>query len=277
MIDNSFFQEMQNHGYVVAVGFSILAHLVLWVLIVSLFWSQEWHTATSIDFCGYFASIFGGLVMYPLEKFFRNWPQTYAVIKGLMDAFIVITTAASIFNPQSTLSIEYRALLGCRTAPRYLGREAYISMLRMVLLFPLVICLTPCAIWDAICKRSSATDFEKLTPLSVQTESDPPASCYCLEDTKPGDVIRELPCLHRFHQACVDPWLKLHPTCPLCRRDVNELQEPTEPSAELSDQDETQREFYESPSVQISDEDYHAHRGVAEQHRTQLAVQIDHK
>lgn len=40
----------------------------------------------------------------------------------------------------------------------------------------------------------------------------------CLQDYKDTDMLRLLPeCGHFFHLKCVDPWLKLHPTCPICR------------------------------------------------------------
>lgn len=51
----------------------------------------------------------------------------------------------------------------------------------------------------------------------------------CLLEFEDGDDLRVLPCegQHRFHQACVDPWLlRISTSCPLCRKDFNpELEE----------------------------------------------------
>ncbi|KAL8051523.1 hypothetical protein ABFX02_06G152400 [Erythranthe guttata] len=46
------------------------------------------------------------------------------------------------------------------------------------------------------------------------------ATCsICLADYKDSDLLRLLPqCCHLFHLKCVDPWLLLHPTCPVCRK-----------------------------------------------------------
>ncbi|KAJ0624340.1 putative transcription factor C2H2 family [Helianthus annuus] len=41
----------------------------------------------------------------------------------------------------------------------------------------------------------------------------------CLADYKGKDLLRELPdCGHLFHVKCVDPWLRLNPTCPIVER-----------------------------------------------------------
>nr|XP_043633633.1 putative RING-H2 finger protein ATL71 [Erigeron canadensis] len=41
----------------------------------------------------------------------------------------------------------------------------------------------------------------------------------CLADYEPADVIHLLPeCGHFFHAKCIDTWLKVHPTCPVCRK-----------------------------------------------------------
>ena len=42
----------------------------------------------------------------------------------------------------------------------------------------------------------------------------------CTDDFSPSDAIRILPCRHKFHPPCVDPWLLREGTCPLCRVDL---------------------------------------------------------
>lgn len=43
----------------------------------------------------------------------------------------------------------------------------------------------------------------------------------CTEDFTRGEEVRVLPCNHKFHPECVDPWLlNVSGTCPLCRIDL---------------------------------------------------------
>ncbi|KAL3718112.1 hypothetical protein ACJRO7_003273 [Eucalyptus globulus] len=40
----------------------------------------------------------------------------------------------------------------------------------------------------------------------------------CLSEYKETNVLRLLPdCGHYFHSKCVDPWLRVNPSCPNCR------------------------------------------------------------
>ena len=43
----------------------------------------------------------------------------------------------------------------------------------------------------------------------------------CLEGFQVGDVRRALPCMHTFHQNCVDRWLNIHRSCPICRTEID--------------------------------------------------------
>ncbi|EXJ92192.1 hypothetical protein A1O3_00742 [Capronia epimyces CBS 606.96] len=51
------------------------------------------------------------------------------------------------------------------------------------------------------------------------TDADGHLGCsICTEDFKKGEEVRVLPCNHKFHPDCVDPWLlNVSGTCPLCR------------------------------------------------------------
>eukprot|EP00554_Chaetoceros_debilis_P006450 CAMPEP_0194077754 /NCGR_PEP_ID=MMETSP0149-20130528/4326_1 /TAXON_ID=122233 /ORGANISM="Chaetoceros debilis, Strain MM31A-1" /LENGTH=507 /DNA_ID=CAMNT_0038758869 /DNA_START=188 /DNA_END=1711 /DNA_ORIENTATION=+ len=39
----------------------------------------------------------------------------------------------------------------------------------------------------------------------------------CLEEYKVGDMVRTIPCFHEFHAQCIDQWLQLKDTCPICK------------------------------------------------------------
>ncbi|KAK9122495.1 hypothetical protein Sjap_012097 [Stephania japonica] len=39
----------------------------------------------------------------------------------------------------------------------------------------------------------------------------------CLDDFEIGGEAKEMPCKHKFHAACIMPWLHLHSSCPVCR------------------------------------------------------------
>ncbi|KAJ2783673.1 hypothetical protein H4R18_001583 [Coemansia javaensis] len=43
----------------------------------------------------------------------------------------------------------------------------------------------------------------------------------CLEEFEPGEHLRELPCMHKYHVACIDTWLVSRSTCcPYCKLDI---------------------------------------------------------
>lgn len=43
----------------------------------------------------------------------------------------------------------------------------------------------------------------------------------CMEDFRLNEEAKKLPCKHCFHEQCIKEWLKLHGTCPVCRKNLN--------------------------------------------------------
>ncbi|XP_024541343.1 E3 ubiquitin-protein ligase At1g63170 isoform X1 [Selaginella moellendorffii] len=50
--------------------------------------------------------------------------------------------------------------------------------------------------------------------------ADDAVCCICLARYRDGEPLRELSCTHHFHVDCVDKWLKINASCPLCKLDV---------------------------------------------------------
>ncbi|XP_066281554.1 E3 ubiquitin-protein ligase RLIM-like isoform X1 [Branchiostoma lanceolatum] len=68
---------------------------------------------------------------------------------------------------------------------------------------------------------------EQIDTLPTRTFSEPSReenannSCnVCITDYIEGSVLRCLPCTHEFHAACVDRWLGINASCPVCRHTV---------------------------------------------------------
>lgn len=100
---------------------------------------------------------------------------------------------------------------------------------------PLACCCFPCFVRFLLAMRvtestmvgATQQDLDTLPskqydPITFNHNSDDdkaPQCAICLSTYVPGELVRELPCdsRHHFHKTCVDDWLKLNATCPVCR------------------------------------------------------------
>mmetsp|Transcript_10398 Transcript_10398/g.15075 ORF Transcript_10398/g.15075 Transcript_10398/m.15075 type:complete len:101 (-) Transcript_10398:202-504(-) len=92
--------------------------------------------------------------------------------------------------------------------------------------FPLVVQLIRLAAGRSIRQPRGASPeavsnlvSEKFEPDGTPEED---RSCIvCISDHDVGDMLRVLPCQHAFHRKCVDQWLQLDKSCPLCKQDID--------------------------------------------------------
>ncbi|XP_031405293.1 E3 ubiquitin-protein ligase At4g11680-like isoform X2 [Punica granatum] len=58
------------------------------------------------------------------------------------------------------------------------------------------------------------------TPTERYLSHEDAECCICLSPYEDGVELRELPCRHHFHCTCVDKWLHMNATCPLCKYNI---------------------------------------------------------
>ncbi|GAU46989.1 hypothetical protein TSUD_186310 [Trifolium subterraneum] len=58
------------------------------------------------------------------------------------------------------------------------------------------------------------------SPIERVLDDEDAECCICLSAYDDGVELRQLPCGHHFHCTCVDKWLHINATCPLCKYNI---------------------------------------------------------
>ncbi|GAB2280266.1 hypothetical protein Dimus_014908 [Dionaea muscipula] len=64
---------------------------------------------------------------------------------------------------------------------------------------------------------ASKASIAAMPSVEVGEEEGKEACAICLEEWEAGGVAKEMPCKHRFHGGCIEKWLQIHGSCPVCR------------------------------------------------------------
>lgn len=64
------------------------------------------------------------------------------------------------------------------------------------------------------------TECNTDTPIERVLSLEDAECCICISAYDDGTELRELPCRHHFHCACIDKWLYINATCPLCKFNI---------------------------------------------------------
>ena len=69
-----------------------------------------------------------------------------------------------------------------------------------------------------VTRNSVVRTYDEESLLNIKKEN--PICSICLTDITLDE--RELGCKHKFHKKCIKRWLERNPTCPICRKNVEE-------------------------------------------------------
>lgn len=64
------------------------------------------------------------------------------------------------------------------------------------------------------------TECNTDTPTERVLSHEDAECCICLSAYEDGTELRQLPCNHHFHCTCIDKWLYINATCPLCKFNI---------------------------------------------------------
>eukprot|EP01083_Nonionella_stella_P148237 468890_1 len=101
----------------------------------------------------------------------------------------------------------------------------FILFLPILLILMVCLCL-PCVfiLLRLLAENPGAAqdDIDKIPERRISADQTDNQCSVCMSNYVAGDTVRDLYCGHTFHKHCVDQWLPIKRTCPLCRRDITE-------------------------------------------------------
>ncbi|KAL3517115.1 hypothetical protein ACH5RR_024017 [Cinchona calisaya] len=64
------------------------------------------------------------------------------------------------------------------------------------------------------------TECDTAAPIEHVLPLEDAECCICLCTYEDETELRELPCRHHFHSSCIDKWMYINATCPLCKLNI---------------------------------------------------------
>ncbi|KAG6427116.1 hypothetical protein SASPL_111356 [Salvia splendens] len=68
--------------------------------------------------------------------------------------------------------------------------------------------------------KAAIEALETVEVVDGEEEEEGDQCVICLEQWEAGEKAKRMPCKHRFHGECIEKWLRIHGSCPVCRYEM---------------------------------------------------------
>lgn len=92
---------------------------------------------------------------------------------------------------------------------------------------------------------------EKYDPADSKVKEEDAMCAICLSPYEKNDKLRHLPCRHHFHSECIDQWLLKNKSCPFCKRNIDQEDNPSAPDQHVDDLELTELDHAEDAPINL--------------------------
>jgi hypothetical protein len=239
--DDLFRQNINVELYNIAISRTIVVPFLVWYFVIitscitflGFFWNQKCNYNIQAWFVCYVIYMicqtislsykYKYQVTEPMIHNSSDYPYLKASNFLLFMSTLVVTICGTVlfFNQDSNCKemSPYLEYLGIAII---IYHWVFIAMPYVISI--LFLCCLPCIVFFVLRfgkKRGANNDeISSLKTRQCTTFMDGASCCICTEDYKIGSNIKTLPCKHEFHTDCVDKWLIINASCPMCRASI---------------------------------------------------------
>uniref|UniRef100_A0A673GMZ1 RING finger protein 150 n=1 Tax=Sinocyclocheilus rhinocerous TaxID=307959 RepID=A0A673GMZ1_9TELE len=121
---------------------------------------------------------------------------------------------------EKNITVTMHITIGTRNLQKYVSRTSVVFVSISFIILMIISLAWLVFYYIQRFRYANARDHNQVQSHGSETEWGFDNCAVCIEDYKPNDVVRILPCRHVFHKNCVDPWLQDHRTCPMCKMNI---------------------------------------------------------
>jgi len=225
-----------------------LPQITLVTVMLPLYWSEGTGSACNTFAIKVWSIVQASCLLMTLSlrwlRFIKHGNETplvyhrvFALLSYVQFAWFIIGVYTILLRPGTCKEDAYHLHLLGRILTMILSVQWSLPCLCFMCLLPVVFCCLPCVLrilqWiqreeqiqrgQHIIKQLPSFNYRPGMFRDLEGGGSDPECVICSENYLAGEPLRMLRChpTHHFHQRCIDQWIQVKSTCPICRKDIS--------------------------------------------------------